>query len=110
MEITERDTTKRIIYHCIRKACKAAKTVDHKVHIVETRTAGAYYPQVHKYYDGMHSYPIAPACPKCGGRMLGKPIKGTLSANHKCDSRCTNARGSDCECSCGGKNHGAAWL
>lgn len=28
-------------------------------------------------------------------------------SNHKCDGRCLNARGVDCECSCGGKNHGA---
>jgi hypothetical protein len=26
---------------------------------------------------------------------------------HKCDARCTNAKGHNCECSCGGKNHGA---
>ena len=27
--------------------------------------------------------------------------------NHKCDARCLNATGFKCECSCGGKNHGA---
>lgn len=26
---------------------------------------------------------------------------------HKCDTRCLNATGRTCECSCGGKNHGA---
>jgi hypothetical protein len=26
---------------------------------------------------------------------------------HRCDARCMNARGHLCECSCGGKNHGA---
>jgi hypothetical protein len=26
---------------------------------------------------------------------------------HKCDARCLNATGHNCECSCGGKNHGA---
>lgn len=26
---------------------------------------------------------------------------------HKCDSRCMNSKGHNCECSCGGKNHGA---
>ncbi len=25
---------------------------------------------------------------------------------HPCDHRCMNAKGHDCECSCGGKNHG----
>ncbi len=28
-------------------------------------------------------------------------------SNHKCDARCRNAKGRDCECSCGGKFHGA---
>lgn len=27
---------------------------------------------------------------------------------HKCDARCMSAIGHNCECSCGGKNHGAA--
>jgi len=26
---------------------------------------------------------------------------------HKCDARCRNAKGCQCECSCGGKFHGA---
>ena len=28
-------------------------------------------------------------------------------SHHKCDGRCLNAKRGDCECSCGGKNHGA---
>lgn len=28
-------------------------------------------------------------------------------SQHKCDGRCLNATGFLCECSCGGKNHGA---
>jgi hypothetical protein len=28
-------------------------------------------------------------------------------SNHKCDARCLNATGFKCECSCGGKHHGA---
>jgi hypothetical protein len=35
-----------------------------------------------------------------------KAVKGTYSADHKCDSRCLNARGWSCTCSCGGANHG----
>lgn len=29
-----------------------------------------------------------------------------LGSQHKCDARCVNAKRGDCECSCGGKNHG----
>lgn len=35
-----------------------------------------------------------------------KQIKGTYSEDHKCDSRCLNAKGNECTCSCGGANHG----
>lgn len=42
------------------------------------------------------------------GELEWRRICGTVSEHHKCDSRCTNAKGSDCECSCGGANHGAA--
>jgi hypothetical protein len=35
-----------------------------------------------------------------------KAVKGTYSKDHKCDSRCLNAKGHDCTCSCGGANHG----
>jgi hypothetical protein len=28
---------------------------------------------------------------------------------HFCDARCMSARGPNCECSCGGKNHGAGF-
>lgn len=39
-----------------------------------------------------------------------KGIKGTVNLEHVCDSRCTNARGHNCECACGGANHGNAYL
>lgn len=35
-----------------------------------------------------------------------KAIKGTYSEAHQCDSRCLNAKGWSCTCSCGGANHG----
>ncbi len=30
-------------------------------------------------------------------------------SKHKCDGRCLNAKGGNCECECGGKNHGAGF-
>lgn len=33
-------------------------------------------------------------------------IEGTYSKDHKCDSRCLDAKGHKCTCSCGGMNHG----
>jgi hypothetical protein len=31
----------------------------------------------------------------------------SFPSKHKCDARCTSAKGFRCECECGGKNHGA---
>lgn len=36
-------------------------------------------------------------------------IEGTYSKDHKCDSRCLNAKGRVCKCSCGGLNHGRGY-
>jgi hypothetical protein len=52
--------------------------------------------------------------------MVGTPITGekcimpatrwihysNKPSLHKCDARCMGAKGHNCECSCGGKNHG----
>jgi hypothetical protein len=35
-------------------------------------------------------------------------VKGTTT-DRECDSRCMGAVGPSCECSCGGRNHGAAF-
>ena len=42
----------------------------------------------------------------CGGSVELKGIRGFASTK-KCDARCLNAVGPDCECSCVGANHGA---
>ena len=45
----------------------------------------------------------------CGGRVYLKPLQGSYAPEVPCDRRCTGARGSNCDCSCGGANHGADW-
>jgi hypothetical protein len=37
-----------------------------------------------------------------------KPVFGTYSKDHKCNDKCLSAIGHNCECQCGGKNHGAS--
>ncbi len=48
-------------------------------------------------------------CPICSQHHFAERVISRPAApkNHKCDDRCLNARGRNCECSCGGKNHGA---
>lgn len=36
-------------------------------------------------------------------------VEGTFNKDHKCDSRCLNAKGHDCTCACGGANHGRGY-
>ncbi len=49
-------------------------------------------------------------CPSCSApRWNAKKVNGTVS-NHVCDVRCTDAKGHNCECSCGGANHGKAHI
>lgn len=43
----------------------------------------------------------------CGKALRFVDVKGTYRADKKCDARCLNSTGHVCECSCGGKNHGA---
>lgn len=49
------------------------------------------------------------SCPDCGRGVRLSRLNGKLNADHACDARCTGAKGSNCECACGGANHGSAW-
>ena len=49
------------------------------------------------------------ACRKCGMARTVKQVKGTFNPDHVCNSKCTASKGFVCDCSCGGKNHGASW-
>lgn len=45
-------------------------------------------------------------CPNGHKMFRLQQIEGTFSEDFKCDSRCLNAKGRKCTCSCGGMNHG----
>lgn len=47
------------------------------------------------------------SCPGCHRPTFGQAIRGRYNAATRCDARCIYAKGPDCECSCGGANHGA---
>jgi hypothetical protein len=48
-------------------------------------------------------------CRGCGHKRYAKMVKGIVNHAHKCNDKCMSSRGFSCECSCGGKNHGAAY-
>lgn len=43
----------------------------------------------------------------CGAKVTAKPVAGKVNHAIACNAKCTSAKGHACECSCGGKNHGA---
>jgi len=106
-----------VIYRCDR--CKAARRVEHPTtyHSEPTYFAGRRGEphRVRRYLvNGRQSgKPAGMLCPngceRYGQRlwMLGKPIKGTVT-DHACNAKCEAATGPNCECSCGGANHGKA--
>ena len=79
-----------------------------------------------EYWGGMDNAKFAAMFPGVKGkrfdsfeRLVGRDATGAFQpitrsiqrkrnpSMHKCDARCLNATGFLCECSCGGKNHGA---
>ena len=105
-----------IIYNC--KRCKTGKRIDYPENNryrrnsegkmvcggIWIRSCGGGQPTM---YDGDIEAGI---CPTCKRMMDYSFLKGRLSPEHKCDARCTGARGGNCECSCGGTNHGKDWI
>jgi hypothetical protein len=55
---------------------------------------------------------IAGMCPACNRRhQVTRKIAFTpTSKPHICNAKCISAQGPNCECSCGGKNHGAGFI
>lgn len=47
-------------------------------------------------------------CPGCKRLRKGNSVRGTYNPSKVCSGRCLNAHTGDCECSCGGKNHGSS--
>lgn len=49
------------------------------------------------------------ACRGCGMNRSAVLVRGKFSAKHVCNAKCLASKGPACECSCGGKNHGASY-
>lgn len=90
-------------------------TVIHRCKVCNNTQRVAYRKEVHSigygrkeavYFresDGVrHVQPIK--C--CGKATTWNYLKAWVNLDVKCDARCTDAKGFQCECSCGGENHG----
>lgn len=45
-------------------------------------------------------------CRECGNTVKVKQLWATENPSKRCTRRCENATRNDCECHCGGRNHG----
>ncbi len=59
--------------------------------------------------DPMGDMAVRLPCRGCQRLLKARPVLGIRNPSVKCDARCTEARGFKCECSCGGRNHGAGY-
>lgn len=98
-----------IIFKCANKACKHVSTrMVTRVSVSKGMTRwGEKQFRTALFFENREMNTLhVMECPKCGGRFLGKPVKGIKNEQVPCNAKCTNATGPNCECSCGGMNHG----
>ena len=100
--------TGRMILKC--KVCKKVKAIDIELkwHLVSSGKKECGW-----YLDGHHLYSstrYAQFATCCNQRMDSKLIKGELNHAHECGDKCMTSKGPSCSCSCGGANHGRAYL
>jgi hypothetical protein len=112
-----------MIYNC--KRCKVGRRVEYPIRVASWNGSRA---QMYRYDDDHKKVaagvwiessgggkptryggdPLG-VCPQCGHKMEFSFLVATMRPGVACDARCTGARGHTCDCSCGGKNHGAGW-
>lgn len=60
------------------------------------------------YYLGWDESAVIVPCRGCGALRVAQKVLGKVRNEIRCDGRCESATGHNCECQCGGKNHGRA--
>ena len=116
MEMRIAKSTINVLYTCKVHKITLRRTFEQ----VKTYSMGNPYPRLVKveYLENgkvLNTHNMLPStiCPTCKPSdiphgMIPKPIKGRIVEHHACDSRCLNATGFNCNCACGGANHGKA--
>lgn len=82
---------------------------DMGLHWRKDERSSAWMDETGRWHDGSSSPSIMRLAPRGGYPypVAGKRVEGHYVATIPCNSRCVNATKNVCECSCGGKNHGA---
>jgi hypothetical protein len=118
------ETTFRAIYTCRNRNCKHVWALEYRNEGTDrwgckygTRELNANESAVREdaYSQGRRSYHIDVMgdlrCPECRCNLpKGGQVQGHYSEARKCGAKCIAAKGPDCECQCGGENHGVGHL
>lgn len=113
--VAQESDARRYFFTCRR--CKTVTTVDYTRYQTvvpgQPQSRRESWGMVHAgWWYGLGTYPgfipnYQDRC-TCGGQIEGQELRAVVSERHVCDARCVNAKRADCECACGGLNHGAA--
>jgi hypothetical protein len=87
-------------------ACKACGTRHGHTLVEEVTRTTVYYLGMMKSHKSVRTLENPIRAEKCCGARLKWVTVRAKKTEHECDSRCRNAKGGDCDCSCGGVNHG----
>lgn len=60
------------------------------------------------YPDPSGAHKLMYICAGCNNQRLAAPVIGKYNPGKECNAKCQAATGRQCECSCGGKNHGVS--
>lgn len=91
------------ILRCCRKACRKAVRGDVTVSVNEWGRKVIFVGSILvEPWNGT----LQGRC-ECGGTLIGKRVRGTHTEK-VCGAKCLGATGPNCDCSCGGLNHGGA--
>lgn len=99
---------KRVLGKCQVKGCQYCKAIDLPTRQTSHYSGGQTFTTKVPAWTGREQEMRCPTHPRTA--LKWSIIEGTLSDVHKCDPRCTSARGPVCVCSCAGANHGADYL
>lgn len=108
-EIAIQPKAKEFVFigRCVRKGCVVTfqKTIPGRLVTKWTRGFVGVPGSATSFKASEPVWPSEMQCPEHNCRISWAMVKG-IKTEHVCDARCTSARGHNCECSCGGKNHG----
>ena len=98
--------TNRIIRRCKRKSCRHVWARQYET--APNTSAPFRIDESGKRVFASDGYEWT--CPKCNSQCVtGNTVQGFVS-EYKCGAKCLSAIGHNCNCSCGGANHGTNWL